>query len=467
MTQRPENRVWTEIGQTFTHSYVNERNASWTYDADGNLTSGNNVNYTIDAAGETSRFVSLTYVNIPGQPIGDAVTLDTTQGFDGDGKRLKNVAVNTVHTSGGDQTTTHTTHLVRSSVLGGKVISEIGTETNRTFVYLGSSVLAVQNRNSQTVTWEERDPGSASVRMTLSNGNVSAEGNAELDPLGSDAGLSAPPTPSPATYWKITVFPGFGNSINNLTCVMDGMPTPCSEAGRAMNTGSADWCPENNCGPRHVIDPNGREHLVPLMNIAGRLVVWVPNEDYETPDDLWGRDGGYIHLRTRELRIDPDPQKPKAPHVDQSDLGECLKTLFGVDLLSFTESRDGSNGSFTGFGPDRLSNSGNNAQIDIVNEVNAYTSLQLKQYYNAHVPPGTQPLGPNDFVKGQTRDGGGYSAYRNFTASNLKNSLEILKTQVHELGHSLQHIVGTNYAEDLGGQKLEDCVNSNGGFKTP
>jgi hypothetical protein len=133
--------------------------------------------------------------------------------------------------------------------------------------------------------------------------------------------------------------------------------------------------------------------------------------------------------------------------------------------LSFTESRKGSNGSFTGRGPDGLSNGGNVAQIDVINEVNAYTSGQLKQMYNASLAPGDPPLGPNDFVMGLTGNDATLTAYRNFTAKNLTSAMDILKTQVHELGHSLQFIVGTNYPGDKGGQKLEDCVTAKGGFK--
>lgn len=144
-------------------------------------------------------------------------------------------------------------------------------------------------------------------------------------------------------------------------------------------------------------------------------------------------------------------------------LNDCTKRLFGVETRSLTESRDGRNGSFTGFGPDRISNGGNNAQIHIVNEVNAYTSTQLTNIYNSNVPSSQHVSGFTYGYTGPTPSGN--TAYRNFTANNLTNSLEIVKTQVHELGHSLQAIVGTRYAGDQGGQKLEDCVRAGGGFK--
>lgn len=229
------------------------------------------MDYTIDAAGETHRFISITPIEPePGQPILDeyAVTLDVTQSFDGNGMAVKKIAANTVHGSqGGDQTTTHTTYLLRSTVLGGTVMAEIGSESEqRSFVYLGGEVLAVQNRSNQTVMWEYRDPGNASVRMTTSNGTVGSEGNAELDPLGSDAGLSAPPAPSPAQYWKIYGYPGLGPATSS-SCMMDFIPTPCSEVGRAVNNGSAVLCPNNSCSPRPII-VNERDGADPMKGWA-------------------------------------------------------------------------------------------------------------------------------------------------------------------------------------------------------
>jgi YD repeat-containing protein len=263
LTERPVNKLWSEQGGVFSpaqQTYVNERNTAWTYNADGNLTDSGAVDYTLDAAGQTSRFVSYEPIDPPpGQPIEEyGVTLDVTQSRDGDAQVLKKLAVNTVHGGqSGDETTTHTTYLLRSSVLGGQVITELGA-SERGFVYLGGSVLAVQERPTQTVKWEHRDAGNASIRMTSSNGTVQSEEMAELDPLGSNAGLSAPVTPSPAQYWKMSGYPGLGSPGTSMTCIMDFIPTPCSEVGRAMNAGVAAQCPDNNCGPRHNPDRDGR-----------------------------------------------------------------------------------------------------------------------------------------------------------------------------------------------------------------
>lgn len=89
----------------------------------------------------------------------------------------------------------------------------------------------------------------------------------------------------------------------------------------------------------------------------------------------------------------------RTPYVDQNVLNDCTKELFGVELRSFTPSRRGSNGTFTGFGPDQLTRSsnglgpqmyGNDTTITVVNEVSAYTSAQLIGFYNQGKPPNQQ-----------------------------------------------------------------------------
>jgi YD repeat-containing protein len=265
LTERPVNKLWSEQGGVFSpaqQTYVNERNTAWTYDADGNLTDSGAVDYTFDAAGQTSRFVSLTNIPPDGQPVGVyAVSLDVMQTFDGDGRAARKVAVNTILNSDpeANETITKTSYLLRSSVLGGKVVSEIGSESEqRGFVYLGDTVLALQDRTTQTVKWEHRDADNASIRMTSNNGTVQSEEMAELDPLGSNAGLSAPVTPSPAQYWKMSGYPGLGSPGTSMTCIMDFIPTPCSEVSRAMGSGIGVQCENNNCSQVNYDLNNGK-----------------------------------------------------------------------------------------------------------------------------------------------------------------------------------------------------------------
>ena len=239
LTQRPVNKVWSGQGGAFspaTQTYVNNKNSVWQYDAAGNLTDTGPVDYTIDAAGQTSRSVSVTSFPPDGEPVDVyGSMMDLTQSFDGDGLAVKKLGVETLlHSDPAEnETTTRTTHLVRSSVLGGKVVSEIGSESEqRGFVYLEGEVLALQYRTTQTVNWEHRDPGNASIRMTSSNGGVFNDGTGELDPLGNDAGPTNTVTPLSPRLWKLTVYPGFGGAgMDGATqCNVDGRMTNCSSA---------------------------------------------------------------------------------------------------------------------------------------------------------------------------------------------------------------------------------------------
>ncbi|HYR75945.1 MAG TPA: hypothetical protein VEM96_08885 [Pyrinomonadaceae bacterium] len=173
-------------------------------------------------------------------------SVDLTQGFDGDGNKVKKVASDTtIDYTEGNTTTTTTTYLVRSSVLH-QVLTEVSEtgQKQRTFVYLGSAVLAWQRQstdNSQAVLWEHRDPGNASYRVTGSGGVLAFSGlSAELDPLGNDAGLrNSIPNPQHKQTWS---YPGFGspNMSNDSQCTWDGDWVPCSVLGTITRTYNVD-----------------------------------------------------------------------------------------------------------------------------------------------------------------------------------------------------------------------------------
>ena len=142
-------------------------------------------------------------------------------------------------------------------------------------------------------------------------------------------------------------------------------------------------------------------------------------------------------------------------------LNKCTKQLFGIELNSFTRSRKGHNGSFTGYGADAYSAGGSDTQITVVNEVNSYTSSQLGAMAGSALPPNSLAMG----LTGSTPSG--YTPYRNFTASNLTNSRAILATQVHELGNSLRRITRVTMdpnpepvpsGDHDPGTRLEKCV---------
>jgi RHS repeat-associated protein len=147
-------------------NYVNNRlttipgtSVSMTYDAAGNLTNDGSQTYTYDATGQQ------TYASGTG----------LTQSYDGDGLRVKKVE------SGA------TTYYLRSSVLGGQVIAEFGSNASRGYVYLGSQMLAIQQNN--LVSWVHQDPVTKSQRITNSSGTVTS--TIDLDPWGGETSRSS------------------------------------------------------------------------------------------------------------------------------------------------------------------------------------------------------------------------------------------------------------------------------------
>ena len=167
-------------------TYQNDRNTNtgWQYDADGRLLYNPDVWYNYDAAGQ-------------------AVTIGTesiaNESYDGDGRPVK--SIQTSEDAGGGSLAT-TTYYVRSSMLGGAVLTELTGSggKQRTFVYANGSVLAWQqvmpNSGTEVVSWEHRDASNASFRtsdITGNTGGVTTEGQpSELDPLNANMGRYNP-----------------------------------------------------------------------------------------------------------------------------------------------------------------------------------------------------------------------------------------------------------------------------------
>jgi len=158
-------------------NYVNNRlttipgtSISMTYDAAGNLTHDGTQTYTYDATGQQTS-ASLTSL---------------TQSYDGDGLRVKKVESGVA------------TYYLRSSLLGGQVISELGTggSFQRGYVCLGSQMLAIQKNNQ--VSWVHQDPITKSQRVTDGNGTVTSI--VDLDPSGGETARSTNQAFQPRRY---------------------------------------------------------------------------------------------------------------------------------------------------------------------------------------------------------------------------------------------------------------------------
>ncbi len=156
--------------------------SAMSYDAAGNLLSDGAITYTYDATGQQIT----------------AGGTDLAQAYDGDGLRVKKTE---------DGLTT--TFYLRSSVLGGKVVAEIGGsspyagEMTRGYVYLGEQLLAVQEGREDAskpdrVLWVHQDPVTKSQRLTDSTGAVVS--TVDLDPWGGETGRSEFQSQQPRRY---------------------------------------------------------------------------------------------------------------------------------------------------------------------------------------------------------------------------------------------------------------------------
>jgi hypothetical protein len=204
------------------------------HDADGNYLSGSLPDfYTYDSTRQIATVQTFANNNI------------TRQVFDGDGRRIK--TRETTHITG--QTSTQVTYYVTSSVLGGRVLTEL-TENGgkqRTFVYAGNQVLAWQMLllGNEYVFWEHRDPSNASFRTTNPNGSLNDQTTingraAELDPSGADAALADPyliSPPAEENQEALISYPSFGSAGSlGTTYSWDGIRMPADELFEMVNT---------------------------------------------------------------------------------------------------------------------------------------------------------------------------------------------------------------------------------------
>ena len=150
--------------------------------------------------------------------------------------------------------------MVRSSVLGGKVLTRLDNAGNKssTVFDVDGLLTAVQNVSSygSSVRWTHIDP------LGLSE---AGDTKAVFDPMGNYIVWQHAPTgPPPNAYPPIAASfgglgPSFGYAINS-SCILDGIPTDCGLALNMLEQGSAEQCPNNYCGAGRA--RNG--DLVPL-----------------------------------------------------------------------------------------------------------------------------------------------------------------------------------------------------------
>ena len=176
-------------------TYVNNRRTGWQYDLDGNTISDSSYQQTIDAAGSVIHSVSHGTVGdgvqYPFQP-----RLDITQSYDGTKQPAKRVQISrqpgVVDEFGNPSAPledTQTIHYVRSSVLGGATIAELGFGDS-IYIYAGGQRIARDVWDN--VTFEHHNPVTDSWVTSQGHSSYRTTTREERDPRGAETPLSNP-----------------------------------------------------------------------------------------------------------------------------------------------------------------------------------------------------------------------------------------------------------------------------------
>ncbi len=145
---------------------------------------------------------------------------------------------------------TTVTYLVRSSVLGGRVVTELNGQgiKQKGYVFVGTQVIARQENN--VVVWQHVNP------LTGSSGESFADGSYmitnEPDPMGVNVGTEDPFSglimpgfePTPVMPMMLSLFDepsGCGSNPNCTRCYLDGFEIGCGRAAEMLDRGAAQF----------------------------------------------------------------------------------------------------------------------------------------------------------------------------------------------------------------------------------
>jgi YD repeat-containing protein len=265
-------RYWSQ-DDTASESYTPQtnRNTQWSYDTDGRLISRNEpspngltygpARYSYDAAGRNSVTTQTTSRRVGIHSILQTTALTQADSYDGDGQGIERAVTKQIN--GGTPSTT-VTYYLRSTLLGGRIVTEYNSQGVRktSYVWSGANVLAQQtgaDTASPQLMWEHLNPVTGDGRETDTAGRAVNE--THLDPSGADVGAADPfssgdsgdPTLSGDGDSSIeqrvaALIPGFGG----MRCTIDGILTSCTVVISARDSGAADECRDEDCGPRSV-----------------------------------------------------------------------------------------------------------------------------------------------------------------------------------------------------------------------
>ncbi|HEU4710983.1 MAG TPA: discoidin domain-containing protein [Pyrinomonadaceae bacterium] len=381
-----DSRFWTRDADTFLTFDANNRVSGWSYDAEGNVLSRNepagfppfeSAHYNFDAAGREIGSTQKRSSFLIEEGTGYTLTNDfvNTRKHDGDGQVvdysvLRHLYVNThFSTTFGGRT-----FLLRSTVLGGKTISEY----DDTATWMTTHVFVAEERIGQVgpsgapaVLWHNWDPITGDLVDTLSNGSLWAR--TTLDSGGANLGDvdPFPPDGSADPDGLLPEAPGgksvpgiLGSGGGRSKCVLDGIEVECS----FIRDENSVQCPDNDCGPRwnpSANNPDGSrgafEHFQAFVNgYAGYMTQYgryhydsgskFSNSPYEeeVPTGVLGMG---------QTKTGQKTGTKNAPHVIHKEvlknaLADCINELYPMfKMVSYKPTRtplDGKDDSYNG-----------------------------------------------------------------------------------------------------------------------
>ena len=312
-------RFWSREINDQDNFDITNRNPSWSYDANGNLLSRNEpatsdppfipTRFTYDAAG---RQVGSTQTRTYQLPDGIMTWgFVNSQTFDGDNQQIHYSLVRNSNLNNFVQgsVTTAEAYLLRSTVLGGRAISEYkGDGTwSKSHVYAGGERLGQQTTaeagTPQSIL-ETMDPITGDAVKTLANG--SAMGSTTMDPGGVDVGTSDP-FPADGSGDPDGLLNELNKNVPGLIpieghgqmCMLDGLEIRCSR----IRDDASVQCPNNDCGATITFLGHKNGRVVEAW-VASAPEGWDPSFDGTyTPDidrPVWVRTASGLGMQKND-----------------------------------------------------------------------------------------------------------------------------------------------------------------------
>ncbi|HXT63141.1 MAG TPA: hypothetical protein VN696_08905 [Pyrinomonadaceae bacterium] len=494
--------AWTDyFHDTDSASYINNRRSGWGYDADGRNTNIGTRTSSFDSLGQE---ISLSARAVP--PSGVAYTVTQARTYDGDGLQLKEL-----DSQSNDPSHPTTKYFLRSTVLAGAIVEELDVNGQKAtgYVYTPSGKeIARQSPGIQNwvVTFIHPTPSGTSQFDTYSNS--SSINQREFDPLGADVSLTRPLGPPPNEQPGDIGGSQLGGGIMdqrwsdffNLDsgCMINGMAASCSTAMGIVSSGAGvigpanttHWDPDANNGAGgyqffHAY-ADGTEGWGPLSGISGVTAPMPPRRS--DPPMLKPRDPNRPFDPNLEIHLNASADYlfsslPQTKGFDEARLrkalDDCLGSLFGLRLLSFSASGYGSNG----FAEVKYRDpSVPMPSFTVVNEVSMYSAAQIKALAGGDPAAGFEAAGIVQAGRRGQHTLIQFDPHTNYTASDAGRFSGVgltglsriignfLTAQIHELGNSVADITNDPVGQPSppkgwrgqwdpdDGHQLESCV---------